>query len=270
MNLSLTFGRRLWLLVLLFVLGGVLAVSFDTLLGHLPIDGQAAVRISMVVQQLLMFMLPAVICAMLVTRRPAELLQIKSFPSGKMLGLSLLTFLVSIPAMNCVVEAFERLPWPAEIVEMETAAQTAVQLILGQGAVATVLGICIMAIMPGLCEELFFRGALQNLLRSKPMSAHLAIWLAAIIFSFIHFQPVGFVPRMILGAGFGYLAVWTGSLWTAIACHVLNNAVSVIMMQTGVNPDVVGLSTPVISVISLVLTVVGLRVVYSRSMSRGI
>lgn len=269
MNLTLTFGRRLLLLVLLFVMGGVLAGAFEVVLNHLPIDGVAAMRIAMVVQQLLMFMLPAVVCSMMVTRRPAELLQIRSLPSGKMFGLVLLTFLMSVPAMNFIVDAFERLPWPAEILELENVAQSAVELMLGQGTAAAVFGLCILAIMPGICEELFFRGALQNLLQSRPMSVHAAIWIAAFVFSFIHFQPVGFVPRMLLGAGFGYLAVWTGSLWTAVACHILNNALSVMIMLTGANPDSVGLSSPVLVVISLILTVVGLRMIYSRSISKG-
>ncbi|MBD5359203.1 MAG: CPBP family intramembrane metalloprotease [Bacteroides sp.] len=269
MNLSLTFGRRLWLLVLLFVLGGVLALLFQKLIMALPVDAQASLRISMVFQQLLMFLLPAVGCAVMVTRRPAELLQIKSLPSVQMFGLALLTFLVSIPAMNCIIEAFENLPWPAEIVMAEDVAKSTIEGLMGQGVVSAILSCCILAVLPGLCEELFFRGALQNLLRSRPMSVHLAVWIAAIIFSLIHFQPIGFVPRMLLGAGFGYFAVWTGSLWTAIACHMVNNFISVMAMQTGVDPDIVGLSTPVVSIVSVVLTVVGLRMIYSRFMSRG-
>ncbi len=265
MNLSLTFSRRLWLLTLLFILGGALTVGLSALFERLPMAPEAALRIATVVQQLLMFMLPAVGCAVLITRRPADFLGIRQLPSAGMLGASLLTLIVALPALNCLVEAFGLLPWPESVVKGEEAAQEAYGLLMGKGVAATILGVCIIAIIPGLCEELFFRGALQNLLRSKPMSVHLAVWIAAIVFSLLHFQPIGFVPRMILGAGFGYLAVWTGSLWTAVACHMLNNAVSVLTMQTGVDPGFVGLSTPVLSVVSAVLTAVGLRFIYSRS-----
>lgn len=265
MNLSLTFSRRLWLLALLFILGGVLASGLTLLFERLPMAYAAQMKIMMVLQQLLMFMLPAVGCAVMITRRPADFLGIRTLPSAGMLGEALLTLIVAIPALNAIVELFEMLPWPESILLGEEAAQETYHVLIGKGLAGMVLGVCIVAIIPGLCEELFFRGALQNLLRSKPMNVHIAIWTSALIFSVFHFQPVGFVPRMLLGAGFGYFAVWTGSLWTAVACHMLNNALSVFIMQTGVDPGFVGLSTPVVSVISAVLTAVGLRFIYSRS-----
>lgn len=274
MNLSLTFSRRIWLLILLLVLGTILTGGFQSLLSISDIDQLAQIRISSVAQQLLMFMLPAVCTALFITRRPADFLEIKGFPRRRTLLAAMLTMIASIPAMNAIVELFELLPWSESIREAEANIESLSDQILGHGIPNTIIALCIMAILPGLCEELFFRGALMNLFRTRPMSVHLSVWAAAIIFSAMHLQPIGFVPRMLLGAGFGYLTVWTGSLWTAIVCHTLNNAIVIVIKQAGIPSDVVGLSTPVWCVISVIITALGLRAIYiahkaRRSSTRG-
>lgn len=63
------------------------------------------------------------------------------------------------------------------------------------------------------------------------MNPHGAIWLAAVIFSAVHMQFFGFVPRLILGAYFGYLLLWSRSLWLPVAAHALNNALAVVAFR---------------------------------------
>ncbi len=92
------------------------------------------------------------------------------------------------------------------------------------------LTIFFIAVVPGIGEELLFRGLLQNIFRRIFKNDHAAIWVAAILFSAIHFQFYGFIPRMLLGALFGYLYVWTGNLIIPIAAHFLNNSVSLIAL----------------------------------------
>lgn len=271
MKFLLSYGRRTSLLWLLLVLGMCLAFGFQAVITRLGMPATAQLRISSVGQQLLMFMLPAAVCALLSTRLPAELLGVRRLPSWWVLGLALLTLVVSIPAVNALAQLCEQIPWSARVVADEAENKRMVmQLIGGDGVANTMLALCVLAVLPGFCEELFFRGALQNVLRSRPMSAHLAVWTAAICFSLLHAQPIGMIPRALLGAGFGYVALWSGSLWTAIACHMLNNALVVLTYQTGMNSDSVGLSTPVLSIASALLTAVGLYLMYrnySKSMS---
>jgi membrane protease YdiL (CAAX protease family) len=54
------------------------------------------------------------------------------------------------------------------------------------------------------------------------------VWVTAFIFSFIHFQFYGFLPRAILGVALGYFYVYGKSLWIPIWAHFLNNATSVL------------------------------------------
>jgi membrane protease YdiL (CAAX protease family) len=90
--------------------------------------------------------------------------------------------------------------------------------------------IVVIAVIPGVGEELLFRGFLQNLFKRIFRNDHVAIWVAAILFSAIHFQFYGFIPRMLLGALFGYLYVWSGNLIIPIAAHFMNNFVSLIAL----------------------------------------
>lgn len=89
-----------------------------------------------------------------------------------------------------------------------------------------VLCVIIIAVIPGIGEELLFRGFLQNVFRKIFRNDHVAVWIAAILFSAIHFQFYGFVPRMLLGALFGYLYLWSGNLLIPIIAHFLNNFIS--------------------------------------------
>ncbi|MBO3699357.1 CPBP family intramembrane glutamic endopeptidase [Roseivirga sp. E12] len=93
-------------------------------------------------------------------------------------------------------------------------------------------GFLVIAILPGIGEELLFRGVLQNSLHKLTKNAHVAIWVSAFIFAAIHLQFYGLVPRMLLGAVFGYLYVWSGNIWYPIISHIANNGIAVIMSYT--------------------------------------
>ena len=93
---------------------------------------------------------------------------------------------------------------------------------------ALVLLIFVIGILTGIGEEALFRGLLQKLLWEKTGNKHAAIWIGAIIFSTVHFQFFGFIPRMLLGAFFGYLLVWSGNIWLPITAHFFNNSITVV------------------------------------------
>lgn len=86
----------------------------------------------------------------------------------------------------------------------------------------------IVGVLAAIGEELFFRGILQNIFIRWFKNPHAAIWITAIIFSAIHLQFYGFVPRMFLGALLGYLYWWSNCIWLPILAHLTNNGYAVI------------------------------------------
>lgn len=96
-----------------------------------------------------------------------------------------------------------------------------------------IVGILVIGLIAGIGEEYLFRGILQPKMHHYTGNVHLGVWLTAIIFSAIHMQFYGFLPRMMLGALFGYLYVYSGSLVYPILAHILNNVFTVVMVYMG-------------------------------------
>jgi len=96
---------------------------------------------------------------------------------------------------------------------------------------ALLINAIVIAFLPAALEELFFRGLLQKVVLSKYMNSHMAILSTAFLFSFIHFQFYGFLPRFVLGVAFGYILLWTGSLWVTICIHFANNFMAVFVQN---------------------------------------
>jgi membrane protease YdiL (CAAX protease family) len=77
-------------------------------------------------------------------------------------------------------------------------------------------------------EELIFRGIFQKILYRFLKSGWLAIWISALVFSAIHLQFYGFLPRFILGLVYGYLFFWSGTILLPVLADFVNNAVPTI------------------------------------------
>lgn len=272
-------------LVLLFslFLFMLIAVSLITqLLGSLTDNTAAILRISSVLQNVLVFILPAVATAMLSTRFPATLLAIDKFPSGKFILLSIAVLIVSIPLMNSIIDWNQNITLPDSfsqfndyMQQLEKGAEKAVSDITGGSTVGTlIMSILIVGVFTGLGEEIFFRGGLMRLFSCiKGMSPHVAIWLTAFLFSALHMQFLGFVPRMLLGVFFGYLTFWSGSLWLPIMIHALNNSILVTTdwinnrggSQIDVNSIGLGNNALVLNIASIILTVIVFYALYKQS-----
>ena len=112
--------------------------------------------------------------------------------------------------------------------QMEESAKVLTERFLNTSSVGMLfINLFVMAFLPAMCEEMLFRGWLQRILVAR-VNYHVAIWMVAFVFSAIHFQFYGFVPRMLIGAALGYLYCYTGSLWAPIIAHFTNNAMAVV------------------------------------------
>ncbi len=87
------------------------------------------------------------------------------------------------------------------------------------------------ALIPAVSEEILFRGFLfGNLIkRLKPGTT---IFITALLFAIVHFNPVGFIPLLLIGSWLGFTAYYTRSVTIPIVLHFLNNAISVFLMYS--------------------------------------
>lgn len=267
------------------VIAGVLLPNIQRLVNR----PEAAIKISVVIQDLFIFIIPAVATAMIATRLPARLLCIDKWPRPNMLILSIIVFLCSIPAMNAIIEWNKSWHLPESLAALETyfrqleEGTEATSRILMNGATipSLIVSVLIVGVLAGFSEELFFRGAFQSIFGQTRVNQHVVVWCVALIFSLFHLQLFGLIPRMLLGAFFGYLLWWSKSLWLPIILHVLNNSIVVIAEYfnnntTGEGPgsslkiDNIGadLSSPAslfIVATSFILTALGIYLIYRQS-----
>lgn len=229
MALLILFGTFIAMMLIVSVITGLI----NSKLG----ETTASVRIMNVMQDLFVFILPAIVTAVVATKLPATFLRIDAGASTKTLLMSLVVLICSTPAMNFIIALNQSMVLPDFLAplenwarSMEDGAEEAMQLMFGGTTVGDlIMSILIVGILAGFSEEIFFRGALQRTMRALRLGPNGAIWATAIIFSAMHFQFYGFIPRLLLGAYFGYLVWWSGSLWVPVLVHVCNNSIVVFM-----------------------------------------
>jgi hypothetical protein len=91
------------------------------------------------------------------------------------------------------------------------------------------INLLMIGIIPAIGEEFMFRGVLQKLFHQWTKNIHFAVIFSAFLFSAMHMQFYGFVPRFLMGVMMGYMFVWSGSLWVPVLIHFTNNSVAVLM-----------------------------------------
>lgn len=235
----------LWLgiMALLFVASMVGYVLYVQLTG---LQSVMALKMAQLVQSLLVFVVPALLAVWCWSRRPAEWLRLRAVGNGWVYAIVVVLMIVAQPGINMLATWNEGIRLPAFMSEieqyfqdMEASARELTEMLAAAPTIGTMLlNLVVLAAVPAIGEELSFRGVLLGLIDgdttlgariSPSRRTHIAVWVVGIIFSLIHFQFYGFIPRMLLGVVLGYLLVWTGSLWVPMVAHFTNNALVVLL-----------------------------------------
>lgn len=232
-------------------------------------------------QTIALFLIPSSLVAYLVSKSPIKWLKLDTRPELKSALWAIGIMLVALPAINLLAHLNQQMvlpTWLSGVEEWMKSKEAEAEWLTKQFMSATTIGgllvnLFLMAVLPAVSEEITFRGVLQQLFPGSKVSTiqaskvpHLAIWCTAIIFSAIHMQFYGFIPRMLLGALFGYMFVWTGSLWVPMLMHFVNNGMAVLLYYIANRAawdmdkvDAVGTGNTLwMGVVSIVLTIVGI------------
>lgn len=162
-------------------------------------------------------------------RRAVVYLGAERWPGFKTVLTGVLLILVSIPLVLFLYQINKALPLPESFHLMEDQTNDAIKGLLQMDNVLELLAnLTLIALLPAVGEELVFRGIVQQQFMRRIPEPYVALLLTAIIFSFIHFQFEGFLPRMLLGFLLGWLYWHTGNFWVPVTAHFANNAAQVI------------------------------------------
>ncbi|MDX1941976.1 MAG: type II CAAX endopeptidase family protein [Saprospiraceae bacterium] len=224
------------------LIGGGLAYSWARMQGfdlqtlihdfdkNSPGNERDALRIVNLLSHFASFTLSSLAVVLLVyKKRWISYFQLQKLPNSSILIVGIFFILVAFPLVQLTYWLNSQLPMPTWATDLEKAAEEMIKGILVMKTPGEfVLNLLVIAVLPAIGEELLFRGIVQQQLQRALNRPVLAIWLTAIIFSAIHMQFAGFIPRVVLGATLGYLFYWTKNLWMPILAHFITNAMQVI------------------------------------------
>jgi len=196
------------------------------------------------------FIIPPVIAAFTFSMRPLAFLSLDKRPSWPVFLAVATIVAVSIPLINWMMVWNQHMSLPEFMQPIENwmkaseekAAQLTEAFLFMPRPSDLVINLFIIALIPAIGEELLFRGVIQPLFKQLIRNTFWAILCTSILFSAMHLQFYGFLPRMVLAMVLGYLLEWSGSLWLPMLLHFLNNSVAVLMVYfyPDINMDEIG------------------------------
>jgi len=228
-------GKRILVFLIILAICSLIGVAISALFMS---AGDTGMKIAQGLSSIMMFVVPPIVYFHITRKEDRmEAMGLRSPAEPQWIILiGVVLMFISLPVTNQLsrwneamsfIPAFEKLEDYLKMLE-ETASATTEKMLNVNTIGGLLLNLLVIALIPAIGEELTFRGVLQQGLMRK-MNPHLAIFLSAAIFSFIHFQFYGFLPRMFLGLLLGYMFYITGSLWTSILMHFVNNGTAVVV-----------------------------------------
>lgn len=276
-NMGASTGMRVFIFLMAFfvclLIGSGIAAVFT--IGN----NTVMLKLGQGLSSALIFIVPPLILYVFTRTQPMRQLGFRRPAKGWMLLIGIALMFVSLPLTNILGtwnekmnfgQAFKTLESLLKMLEDVAADMT--QRMLEVDTIGGLLGnLLIIALIPAIGEELTFRGVLQQALTRGCKNAHVAIFLSAFIFSFIHFQFYGFLPRMFIGLILGYMFYYSGSLWTCILMHFINNGTAVVVAYldykglTNVDWEHFGGTSNVALLIGSLLLTVGMIVIVAKN-----
>jgi membrane protease YdiL (CAAX protease family) len=230
--IGLYIGANIIAAILLLIYGLASGIEIQVLVESLA-DGQMGdvnfLRFMLIMQAVLIFILPAWFFGKIFYAKSIQdYFDLRFAPVPVVLVLSIFFLVAAYPLVNLSFLANEAIPVSEWMRDMEENAASIINaLISTDNFFLYLLNIFLIAVLPAIGEELVFRGILQKQLGKLIRNPVIAIWITAVVFSAIHMQFEGLLPRIALGAVLGYLYYWTKNLWVPIFIHFVNNGFQV-------------------------------------------
>ena len=256
------------LIIIGLILGTVIGLAYVFITKSNPQDLNS-LRFMQISSQLFTFVFPPIAYAFLVKEKPVNALGLKN---AKILWLLIGTAMIfAIMPLNSILAEWNaglKLPESLSALEqmmkqMQESASAMIEKFVSVDTIGgLILNLFMIAGLAALGEELLFRSIIQTSLIKICKNAHVGILIASAIFSFIHLEFYGFVPRLILGMLLGYMFYFSGSIWIPMLMHFLNNGTVVLIYFlnnkgiTNIDVDTFGQTSIPVLIVSIVVMIV--------------
>ena len=229
------------LVVFYFIARGFSILLFDVDIQNTELGAEdpafvAATTLNQGLSLIGIFLAPAILTPLVLKKKVNDFIPIKNPVEGRDFFAFIILFIVAFPFLEWIIIMNQKMQLPGFMQgienwmqEQESSRGELTFMVAKASNISELLiKLLVIAVIPAICEEFFFRGTLLKFLTNWTKRSHLSIFLGAFIFSAIHLQFFGFLPRFILGLFFGYTVYFTGSIWIAVILHFINNSIAVL------------------------------------------
>ena len=229
-------------------------------------------KVMQVILVAITFIVPVLFFSVVIRHEKWKFLPLQKAPNIKQFVIALTICIVALPIVSYTAEWNSNIHFPDSLKNIESwmrikenAANETIKIFFANNTIGNMISnLFVVAFMAGLSEEIFFRGFIQRLFIENKLNHHLAIWFTAILFSAIHLQFFGFVPRVLLGAVLGYLYFYSGNLWLSIIAHTVNNGFAVVMAYITGSIDADPFADKGTETINLVLVLSSIVIIFTQ------
>lgn len=215
------------------IIGGL--ISYYLLGSDLEIkdDNVNITRLILIFAQFMFILFPAVVLVMLQGNNLKETFRLRK-PKMSVFLFAVIGIIAIQPFLQVFLyyqnEIIFSLPFGKEIITklkdlfdmLESSMQ---KLVIAKSFTEFILIVIVIAVTPAICEEFLFRGLVfKNFENIIPASK--AIFFTGLLFALFHFHPFNLIPLTVLGIFLTYIVYHSGSIYTAVFCHFLNNFMS--------------------------------------------
>lgn len=234
-----TLAERIFIMAAILVVGYILSTVIATITLFAAKSNNmtelAVLRISQISSQILTFILPPILYACITKEKPMKYLGFNNIPLWSLLGITLIFSIMPLNSVlaewNSNVKLPESMAALDEIIKSlsKLMQETLEKMVNVSDISGLIINLIMIAGLAAFGEELLFRSVLQSFLVKKCKNAHIGILITSIIFSLIHFDIYGFLPRLVLGLILGYMFYYSKSIWVPMIMHFINNGTAVVI-----------------------------------------
>lgn len=198
-----------------------IAMKLTTLIDPESLSSQGNVFLSLIVLQMLIFLIPGIIYCKLRGEPTRENLRIRGFGLRKVL-FSVFAFFALLSGAALIKLGLYALGYYSTSYTLYENFMTATPT----GFAGFVYVMIALAILPAVTEEFVFRGILLQEYRTAGCSKSTSLILSSLLFAMLHFNIAQLPVYFFGGVAFGCVMMVTDSLFAAVLVHFLNNAFS--------------------------------------------
>lgn len=190
-------------------------------------------RLIITFAQFMFILFPSLILVMLQDNNLKETFRLYK-PKMSVLMFAILGILVIQPFLQVYLyyqnELIFNLPFGKEFITQlkelfDMLESTTAKLVEANSIPEFLIIVIVIAITPAICEEFLFRGLVfKNFEKIIPESK--AVFFTGLLFALFHFHPFNLIPLTVLGIFLTFIVYHSGSIYTAIVCHFINNFIS--------------------------------------------